>query len=345
MNYYTLKTFFAIASLYALTCLPTAAQNIAEFEGPVVIKKSGLAGGSGDVGLSIYRNGTRYITLMDQYGNISLTAPNVLETIGGDITLGQSGQGGYHRYASFNNDPGLGTHISPIGNCPESTVLLGLTLLREDLPQGPLRRSANCDAGGHRLSVFPEERSSGTPYFESFLGLPTKRWTTVYSKQIQNDGGIFTSSINSNYLYVTNQIYAYNLPYGDHANLQYQSSTGRFFYDNSSRRYKENITPLKDNFQKILRAQPVTYTRPDAPDHWEVGYVAEEMEELGLQKLLSYDEEGLVNNFNYEKMILYVVEVLKDHENKIDQQAKLIEMLTRQKAVLTEAAINPVREK
>ena len=119
-------------------------------------------------------------------------------------------------------------------------------------------------------------------------------------------------------------IYAPHISSGDHSNMQYRTSDGRFFYDNSSRRYKENIQPLQDNFSLILKAQPKTYTRPDYPERWEVGYIAEEMDSLGLTKLVSYDEEGIPDGFNYEKMILYVNEILKMHQTDLDSKEQEI---------------------
>ena len=115
----------------------------------------------------------------------------------------------------------------------------------------------------------------------------------------------------------TGNIYAPNLPFGDRSNMQYEASTGRFFYDNSSRRFKENITPLRIDCKKILEATPVSYTRPGNNEHIEIGYIAEDMQDLGLDYLVFTDAEGVPDNFNYEKMILYVVEILKEHENDI----------------------------
>ncbi len=104
---------------------------------------------------------------------------------------------------------------------------------------------------------------------------------------------------------------------GDKANMQYNTSTGEIGYDNSSRRYKTNIVDLNDDWYKILQARPVRYDRPNSPGEWEYGYIAEEMDSIGLGNLVFYDQEGLPENFNYEKMILYLTELLKDHDKKI----------------------------
>ncbi len=108
------------------------------------------------------------------------------------------------------------------------------------------------------------------------------------------------------------------LPYiGDKANMQYNTTTGEIGYDNSSRRYKTNISSLVDDWGKILKSHPVRYDRPTSPGVWEYGYIAEEMDSIGLRNLVSYDQEGFPENFNYEKMILYVTELLKEHEIQI----------------------------
>ncbi len=140
----------------------------------------------------------------------------------------------------------------------------------------------------------------------------------------------------SSTLYVDGDVTATNIPMGDYANMQYNTSNGKFYYDNSFARHKENITNLHVDFNTILAARPVQYTRPGTPGRIEIGYIAEEMEALGLLQLIGYDKEGLVENFNYEKMILYVVEVLKDQnktiENQLEVNAQLQQKINNQQA-------------
>jgi hypothetical protein len=112
-------------------------------------------------------------------------------------------------------------------------------------------------------------------------------------------------------------IIAPSLPYGDRANMQYETSTGRFFYDNSSRRYKENIHTLEDDWRKVLKSRPVKYTRSHSPHYWEYGYIAEELDSIGLTNLVGYDQEGLPNDVRYDKMILYLTEMIKLQQQEI----------------------------
>lgn len=110
----------------------------------------------------------------------------------------------------------------------------------------------------------------------------------------------------------------HGLPFGDFSNMQYSPSSGTFYYDNSSRRYKENIKTFKDDWRKILEVRPATYTRSGAPDRWEYGYVAEEIDSIGLTSMVGYDTEGNPEDVRYDKMIIYLVEMLKIQQQEIN---------------------------
>jgi len=98
------------------------------------------------------------------------------------------------------------------------------------------------------------------------------------------------------------------------------------FTTTSSRRYKENITPLKDDFAMLLKAQAMTYTRPENPDRWEIGYIAEDFHDLGLTRLVDYDREGRPDGIKYEKICIYL------NENAKQQARELAELKARYQA-------------
>jgi hypothetical protein len=120
-------------------------------------------------------------------------------------------------------------------------------------------------------------------------------------------------------------------PNGDRANLQLDINTGQIFWENSSLRFKENILTLEDEWSKILHTRPVKYTRPGAENYWEYGYLAEEIDSIGLTNLVTYDTTGLPNNVNYEKMVLYLTEMVKLQQNRLDQLDRQIKILTGKK--------------
>jgi hypothetical protein len=106
--------------------------------------------------------------------------------------------------------------------------------------------------------------------------------------------------------------------------VQWNSNTHQLGIDSSTRRHKQNIKPLEADFERLLEAEPVTYTRPGQPDRWEIGYIAEDMHELGLTNLVSYDAEGRPEGYNYDKSTLYLVAIAKAQRQKLlEQQARL----------------------
>jgi hypothetical protein len=135
---------------------------------------------------------------------------------------------------------------------------------------------------------------------------------------------------------VNDQLRITNMPYGDFKNVQWNSSTGVLGYDNSSRRFKENIQDLKDNFEAILLAQPKTYTRPGSPDRQEIGFIAEDFHDLGLYPLVDYDEEGLPESLRYEKMGTYMIPVMRRQQERIGALEGEVSRLKEQLAEIRE---------
>jgi hypothetical protein len=135
-----------------------------------------------------------------------------------------------------------------------------------------------------------------------------------------------STEIRSN-LIVRGQLYVDNIPFGDRRNMQWDSSSKLFYHDNSSRKSKENITSLVDDFSKVLTVDPKTYTRPNNPDHWEIGYIAEEFHELGLERLVYYDEDGSPGAINYPKICMYLTEIIKKHEQTLKEYEDRINQL------------------
>ncbi|NEP23532.1 tail fiber domain-containing protein [Moorena sp. SIO3I6] len=120
-----------------------------------------------------------------------------------------------------------------------------------------------------------------------------------------------------------------NIPFGDRRNMQWDNSSKLFYQDNSSRKSKENIASLEDDFTKILQVAPKTYTRPGDAEHWEIGYIAEEFHELGLNQLVYYDQDGSPGAINYRKISMYLVEVVKELEQKLQQYERRLNQLEK----------------
>ena len=108
-----------------------------------------------------------------------------------------------------------------------------------------------------------------------------------------------------------------DVPHGNKKNVQWDESSKQFYQDDSSRKSKRNITKLKDEFSKVLQVEPKTYTRPGNPHIWEIGYIAEEFDELGLNKLVYYESDGSPGAIHYDKISMYLIEVVKKLQQQI----------------------------
>ena len=99
------------------------------------------------------------------------------------------------------------------------------------------------------------------------------------------------------------------------------SSPYGIVYSTSSRRVKDNIEQYIIDPEKLLAFRGVTYTslcEADNPDLLMVGFIAEEAEEAGLSEFVDYDEDGVVQNFNYAHFTAALLELCKYQESRIN---------------------------
>ncbi len=132
------------------------------------------------------------------------------------------------------------------------------------------------------------------------------------------------------YMYPDGKLYANNLgDIGNNRDMHWNQTTGEIGWTSSSARYKTNISGMEEDWTKILQVSPVTYNRPNSPDHWEHGYLAEDLDSIGLQPLVGYSAEGEPDYIHYDKIVLYLTEMLKMHEAIIAKQEEEIDLLKR----------------
>lgn len=103
--------------------------------------------------------------------------------------------------------------------------------------------------------------------------------------------------------------------------------------EGSSRRYKQDIRPFQEDFRKILRLEAKQYQMREGygkPGTQLFGYIAEELDEIGLTKLVTYDTEGRPDGIKYKKMGIYLIEIVKEQQKTIDaQNSVLAELRTK----------------
>lgn len=97
-----------------------------------------------------------------------------------------------------------------------------------------------------------------------------------------------------------------------------EGSGGRLFRQVSSKRYKDNIQPFETDWSRILDVQPVTYTLKEMPEHRSLGYIAEDFHDLGLRPLVNYDSKGRPDSISYSMLGVYLAEVAKDQQARLE---------------------------
>jgi hypothetical protein len=95
-------------------------------------------------------------------------------------------------------------------------------------------------------------------------------------------------------------------------------NTGNLYRDTSSRRYKENIQTLQDEFDKILELEPITFAYKDSQLK-SFGYIAEDLDALELDNLVIYNQSGQPESIRYDKLSVYLLEVVKNLNSRIKQ--------------------------
>jgi hypothetical protein len=101
-------------------------------------------------------------------------------------------------------------------------------------------------------------------------------------------------------------------------------ANGRVFMATSSKEFKHNIKTLGYNTDAILKVRPVTYNYigTEASD---IGYIAEEFQTLGLTNLLNY-KDGKPFSIKYDRIPIYLIEVVKKQQAKLDDLEKRIKV-------------------
>ena len=91
-------------------------------------------------------------------------------------------------------------------------------------------------------------------------------------------------------------------------------------YDSSSKRYKKDIKVLKDDFEALMKVKPRSFRMKNGfgnPEVEHIGYIAEELDTVGLERLVNYDEEGRPESIKYKKLSIYLTEIVKKQEKRI----------------------------
>ena len=84
---------------------------------------------------------------------------------------------------------------------------------------------------------------------------------------------------------------------------------------------------LKLNLKKYKYKNEVRYLQDSLHREWMYGYIAEEVQESGLEEILGYDKEGKVDSIQYGVLATLAIELIKQQQNDIDSLKEEIQRL------------------
>jgi hypothetical protein len=101
------------------------------------------------------------------------------------------------------------------------------------------------------------------------------------------------------------------------------NNSGHIVRPVSSRRYKSNITPLKNaDARKVLDLESVTFTLREEAGldnrRTYAGFIAEQAAEVGADLWVNYDAEGRPDGFRYDELCAALVPIIRDQQTQID---------------------------
>jgi hypothetical protein len=93
--------------------------------------------------------------------------------------------------------------------------------------------------------------------------------------------------------------------------------------ETSSIAFKENVNPIDNALDSILKLNGVIYDRKDQSELNESGLIAEDVNKI-LPSLVTKDDSGNPYGVKYTKLVAYLVEAIKDQQKQIEELKKRI---------------------
>lgn len=127
---------------------------------------------------------------------------------------------------------------------------------------------------------------------------------------------------------------------GASANMFIDPSDNRIWRSTSSRRYKQDIDDVAVDPDAVLRMRPRTWRDkaqveqdPETQTHY-VGFIAEELHDLGLTAFVVYDDEGEPEAISYDRLTAALVPLAQQQQRELDAlRGQLGELVARVEAL------------
>lgn len=110
----------------------------------------------------------------------------------------------------------------------------------------------------------------------------------------------------------------YALTTGNGPNM-YVHSNGLFYRSTSSARYKKNIQDYGSGLDTLMQLRPVSFEQKDKDDGTRyAGFIAEEVDALGLKEFVNYDDNGRPDALQYGHMTALLTKAVQEMKAEND---------------------------
>ena len=165
-----------------------------------------------------------------------------------------------------------------------------------------------------------------------------------------NSGSNMYLESNSNYIEIRKTgtgsltLKTYGIPTGAGLYPLKMNGSWEVSYDTSSRRFKQDIHYMTDSDKFIVsddiyKLNPVYFRYISIPKYsstFNIGYIAEDLSDSGIDWLVAYDEDGQPANIRYEHISIGLVEVAKQQKQEIDTLKEIVLQLEQRLNILEE---------
>jgi Chaperone of endosialidase len=277
--------------------------------------QDGLGSVSAD-GLNTFIQNGQYVSALRSFTGLTNMAVQVI----GTTTPNDGGQGlFYYDPNSTAPDDGISV-IVPYGNTQGAwirLVFVAPTIVATSVttPIVNSTTSLSLETGGAAVIVIDNaqrvgisspvgsnwrwgQRGFGTTS-ASFCGVWQNATGSTDIFWLRDDGAVFMPQ-------------TYSITSASAANM-YIASDGSIYRSTSSLRYKVNVTGYTHGIDKLMELRPVSYqSKSDEAGPNYAGFIAEEVDALGLKEFVVYDDQNQPDALQYPNMLALVVKAMQE---------------------------------
>ncbi|MCG7285350.1 hypothetical protein MHY85_05090 [Cellulomonas sp. ACRRI] len=245
-------------------------------------------------------------------GNVDLSG--VLNVLGGTVDIYNNG-----RFRAKYADGRTGAVFGPLTLEPSGTPDgMGLLIQAPDAGQSDIFRAKYDGAGVKRVQF----GMTGSPV-DSVWGLSKYVYLEATNGGAGTDAGMWLHSAGD--VRLTSGTFTLTIPWATSSSAanMFLDNDGRIWKSTSARKYKQDIEDAEVDPGAVLRMQPRTWRdraeveRDPACTTRYVGFIAEELDVLGLGQFVTRTPDGEVEGIAYDRLVAAVIPVLKDLDARL----------------------------